>query len=381
MSFYKKNRGALSTAIGLAARMARKRYHPYSRGYGRRSTGRSVRARYAAARSYITRTRRKKRMTTGRGITRDTDRRLIYRKSYMPKWKRRRWARFSKKVRAVASIGQGTQTMIHKPDIVSYAIQTIGAQTSTTFALYGNRSTLRKLDHLHMLGNMGNTGNPTSSEGVTYYNSTTVQLRSAIADFTFTNRSTQNVGIGGLATDPLVDFCPLEVDLYEMTMSKKATYLDGGIVREIGTITDLLNFGTRRLIDNEVPYGALTAAATTTFARGLTPWDFTENLSQYGIKITKKTKFFLKNGEYFTYQMRDPRNHMINRSRLEEVPGVNYPGMTKFLYVLAKPVAGVNTLGTGVGDTSARLFVGETYKYTFKVEGQTEDRILVVTDV
>lgn len=376
MSFYKKGRTA--TAVGLArALMARRRSYSSAFGRSRRSTGRSVRARYAAARSYVRTTRRKKRMSSGRGITRDIDRRLIYRRRSMPKWKRRRWRKFTKKVLAVSTIGQGTHTFVHKPAADELNLTDSNSQVPQTYALYGNRSTQRKLDHLHMIGNLGNTGDQTSFQGNTVYSTTTIQIRSAIADFTFTNKSTRNSASPN-SDDPLADFSPLEVDLYEITMSKKATWLNTGTPAEIANLTDVLNFGTPQLIDNETSYAARTASGTTLQFRGMTPWDFPENLSQFGVKIHKKTKFFLKNGEYFTYQMRDPRNYQINRSRLEDVPGVNYPGMTKFLYVIYKPVPGVET-GTSEGSITHRLFVGQTYKYTYKIEGITEDRILAVT--
>lgn len=378
LSYRIGNAGVGSTFVTPQRNVIRR--NPSMTGRRRRSfvrLGRRTRRRLGFSRT-ATQTRQRRRMNFGRGVTRDADRRLIYRRRSMPKWKRRKWRRFSKKVQAVSTIGEGTRTVVHKPGGTSFSTQSISGQMTASFGIYTNRSTTDYLDHLHRIGNLENTGDQTSFQGGTVYSSTMYKFRSAIADFTITNRSTTN-GITPIVTDPLADYCPLEIDVYEMTMSKKATYLDSGTPAELANLTDVLNFGSVRLIDNETPYPAVVASSTTLEYRGTSPWDFTNNLSQFGVKIHKKTKFFLKNGDYFTYQMRDPGNHNIMRARLEEVPGCNYPGLTKFLYIIAKPVASVLNIGDQENDVTARMVVGHSYKYTYKIEGETDDRILIMT--
>lgn len=55
-----------------------------------------------------TQTTRRKRLTTGRGVTNQWDRTLIYKKKSMPRWKKRAWKRFSQKVNAVAEKSLGS---------------------------------------------------------------------------------------------------------------------------------------------------------------------------------------------------------------------------------------------------------------------------------
>lgn len=379
MSFDKKRANAFVTpvraGIGLANRVLTMTGTKRRMGAG---TGRRVRRRLAFSRSY-TRTRQRRRMRSGIGISRQMDARLIYLRKRMPKWKRRSWRRFTKKVTAVSTKGEGTRTFIHKPAADFTFVNSSTVQNCQTFGLYTNRSTGRRLDHLHVIGNLENQSNPTSAAGGTTYASTMYKFRSAIADFTLTNNSTIN-SVAPSSSDSLAEFCPVEVDVYEITCSKKATYLNTGTPEELPNLTEMLDFNDRNLITQST-YGALTNVQTKMTYRGLTPWDMTQNLAHWGMKIHKKTKYFLKVGDYFTYQMRDARNHSIIKSRLEEMPGVNYPGLTKYMYVIWKPVAGVPNVGGAEGQVTARVAIGQTYKYTYKIEGETDDRILVVTDV
>jgi hypothetical protein len=318
-------------------------------------------------------------MRAGTGITRQYDSKLIYVRKSMPRWKRRRWTSFVKKVGAVASRGEGTRTVVFKPPIFSDFTLSQNLQMRQTFGLYTCRSTVSFLDHIHRIAKLENTGDQTSFQGGTVYPSTKYKFRSGVADFTFTNRSTLNDEPSAITDEP-ANFCPLEIDLYEIVARKDASYVFAGNPTELENLTGMIEYKGRRLIDNETPYPALSATDTSMIQRGMTPFEFTEGLSYFGIKVLKKTKHFLKVGDYFTYQMRDARNHVMTKEKMEAKLGCNYPGKTKFLYMVVKPVAGAVNLGPSIGQITPRIFVGHTYKYTYKIEGETDDRILVITD-
>lgn len=368
---------AFGSRIGLAALSQMARYT--FTGLNRKRKAPTARFSRVAVRRRLfsrTRTRQRRRMTTGRGVTRDMDRREIYRRKSMPKWKRRKWRRFVKKVQAAGDKLKGTRTYISKPNYLMENVSNTTNQTSTTYALYPVESLNTRLDLLNRIGKAENTGDQSLLEGETVYKSTKFFFKSAIMDLTFTNRSTVN-SASPADDDPIAAFCPLEVDLYEITMAKKSTYLDSsGNPQILNTLSACLDYSKSSEIDNEEGFAKRIFSMQ---SRGLSPWDFTTSLSRFGIKIHKKTKFFLDTGKYFTYQMRDHRNHVITKEKLTETQGFNMPGLTKILYVVMKPVSGViPDIGTTEGTTRARLFCGQTYKYTYSIEGSTEDRHLVV---
>lgn len=109
--------------------------------------------------------------------------------------------------------------------------------------------------------------------------------------------------------------------------------------------------------------------------RGVTPFDQTQALSQWGIKIWKKTKYMLFNGESATYQFRDPRRHVIQKKTMDETLGTNLPGCTKWILFIVKPAAGYATFPEYDAYVAAvaNLTVGCTRKYMLKVnQGATK---------
>lgn len=353
--------------------------------------GRRVRLRFGRV---ATRTRlRQRRMTTGRGITRQSDRRLIYRRKRMPYGKRRRWVRFLKKVQAVSTAQQGTRTIIRKPITLYEKIQNISPvggvtpirqQTVATFSLYGLETTAGELHNdLQRIAQLENTGAPTNTEGGTVFLSTKLQFRSAIFDLTVTNWSTRvttaNVTEPGFSE--LSAQTAMEVDVYEITAGKPFTASDAaGTIVRYNDLTELLQSRPLLKTDNEASFSNFDLEAR---LRGVSPWDFTAVLSKYRLKIHKKTKYFLDPGKSFTYQMRDPRNHMFTRDQMLRYQGPNFPGYTKWLYIIGKPLPGANAyLHSGFGDVGVgteipRLGFGLTKKYTYKIEGETDDRTFV----
>ena len=110
--------------------------------------------------------------------------------------------------------------------------------------------------------------------------------------------------------------------------------------------------------------------------RGCTPWDLPAALSLYKVKIMKKTKFFVRSGQTITYQVRDPKRRVMTRYRQDSLEGFNVPRWTKTILMIAKPVPGI-ALGAG-GLTTAKITVGATRKYMYKVEGINETRDLLI---
>jgi hypothetical protein len=112
--------------------------------------------------------------------------------------------------------------------------------------------------------------------------------------------------------------------------------------------------------------------------RGCTPFEMSKATSQFGIKIWKKTKFFLKPGQTLTYQVRDPKRHVMYRNKIRQPnSGFNKPGISKHVFVVFKSVPGT-VVGGGAGQTVEAITAGITRKYMYKVEGLSEDRTIRV---
>lgn len=95
--------------------------------------------------------------------------------------------------------------------------------------------------------------------------------------------------------------------------------------------------------------------------RGATPFSIPAAFSQYRMEIKSKRKYLIGSGQVFTYQMRDPRNHTIQRAKFQEKKLWSMKGLTKFILIIGKAATNRNQ-GTGV----VNLDIGHTRSYVWK---------------
>jgi len=107
--------------------------------------------------------------------------------------------------------------------------------------------------------------------------------------------------------------------------------------------------------------------------RGATPWELTSGLSNFGIKVLSKTKYFIPNSQTITHQTRDPSRHVWTKSQLESYDDWYDKKATKCYYIIWKLVPGLTQGGT-IGTFQLSLTVGSTRKYLYKIEGMNDSR-------
>lgn len=318
-------------------------------------------ARWSRARARINNRRR---VSTNRGVTVQHDTRQVYSRRRMPKRKRRMWKRFVRKVQWVDEKNLGTRTVLYNvsktfTNVASgnhgyLALCLYGWQSANTFSTWVN--------DIKYSCNLENRADQTAANDLTVATNARMFFHSAVLDVTMRNTTTTNGVLDPQAT--------LEVDVYQMTASKEF-HIDNVVYENL---TDALNIGTPGIYDNNVPaLGSAVAIST----RGATPFEMTKALSIFGMKVWKKTKYYIASGATITFQIRDPKRHVFYRDKMDGLlNGGNYPGVTKWFFIVFKTVPGF-TIGAGVNTTES-LTVGVTRKYMYKVEGLSEDRSITV---
>jgi len=234
-----------------------------------------------------------------------------------------------------------------------------GTQGLISYAIYGYRSTFAALNDLFTLSGLENVGNPTAAGDATIDDTTKYLFQSGIMDITVRNTSDLQTAAGVFNQ---VGEAKLELDVYEISVKKNAR-------DATGNFNSLLSI----LRDGEYAQTINAGTALTLTQRGTTPWDLPASLSKFGVKIWKKTKFFIPNNDTITYQIRDPKRHVLTRRELTQAEGCNYPGMTRFILMIFKLVPGL-TIGPNVNEYRARINVGTTRKYMYKIEGFNQSR-------
>lgn len=332
--------GYVSNVRQFAKRAARTAYRAYQNPF--------IRAAGKHAYSKVF-TKKKKSVTTGTGVTTQLDAKTIYRKKRMPRRQRKRWSNFKNKVKA-AQDDRGTTSITFSDQNNQYITDTVA----------GYRRNLLQAVHLsgtngglysYELGSQDLLRIVTNDDYVNDNESGKFTMKSAIMDVTITNPtpSGENQYHGAL-----------EVDLYEISYGKKRPNMD--------SITAIWNQG----IGNTTAAIAAYPKATIAY-RGVSPFEMCESMSVGGMKILKKTKYFISEGHSVSYQMRDPRNTVYNVSDIKN-PQVGYIGKrTRTILLVAKPVDVIadNTIFNLLTKTSRH------YKYT--CDGLRDDRTAYIS--
>lgn len=303
------------------------------------------------ARSFSgTRTGTQNRVTSGIGVTSQYDRKLVYRKRTMPRFKKRRWRKFKQRVLAVSEKTLGTSTIVRNNLITNTFNMTPANSTNQNYvqlALYS----------VYSAGSDDLNDIKIISGDTRLKNSSKIIFQSGILDITMRLQSQ-------LAQSPATGNSSLsaEIDVYELSMNSTTG--------QSGEATDLVSAFTNGHTDTSNIPGLTTALQAT--SRGWTPFDCPEALSQYKIKIWKKTKYFLSAEQTATYQIRDPKRHIFSKDSIPTAQSVNWQGVTRWVFIVFKPVPGYNYVASPNNDNLI-LNVGVTRKYMYKINEDSTD--------
>lgn len=280
-------------------------------------------------------------VTSGQGVTVQHDRRTIYRKKSMPRYKRKRWTRFIKKVHAVAEKDLGSRTAVFNETVARTVTGPIGTnQLRAQFALYAiNNGSNNYLQDITTL--LAGDSNVLATGKVLF--------QSGVLDMTVRNLSVDHASVQ----------VPVEVDVYEI--------ISGKTWENAASDKGLLDIFAQAESDTG-PIGAGTSLSLAN--RGVTPWDVPQCLSQWRLKILKKTKYELSYGQTFTYQIRDPRRHLMDKTSIADMTGGNMPGVTRWILILGKMVPGF----TDGASATLNLTTGLTRKFLYKVDEENIDQ-------
>lgn len=357
LPFYRPRPPALNFTSQALNPMQRRRYSAFRNQTRDRLRG-ALSARVARGR---TRLISRNRFTQRNGLLGGTnaDVRRVYRKKRMPAKKRKRWARFIKKVNAVDERELGTRTVLFNDTIVTRYTNPV-QQGCLTVGLYTFKNASRGwLDDLNQIGQLENEGNPTAAAGATIDKNSKIMFHSSVMDMTIRNTSELQTAAGIYALDAQA---AIELDVYDIILGENTQ----DSVDTYTSLSELLNGNDDKEIGG-------TGTGIEIQDRGATPFELPSNIGRFKLKVLQKTKYFVPNGQTITLQERNPKRKVIRYGELETNDGFNKRGWTRFKFLIYKAVPGV-TVGTAVGTFRMSITVGLTRKYMYKVEGFNEPR-------
>lgn len=305
------------------------RKRSFNRAFGKAASyvGAALNARMAYKRSRSFTKTYRKRGSSGTGVTQQRDFRVQYVKKNMPKYKKRLWKKFSKKVDYITNKKLGTFSVVFNS--TGNFKSAADSQDFGSFILCGRGGE----DKFGDVGNrdLEDLGSSTQNQG-------SIILRSAVFDATFTN----------------IGLSKLEVDVYHVRYGRESACKN---------LSEVYSFSNNNRGSLSLTVQAGTTGSTLAMSsRGATPFNFPQAISLCGMKILKKTKHFIESNECFTYQIRDPREFKIKRQELLPMTNVDdgfvQPYKTQGLIVVIKSIA---TQETNPGD----LAYGVTRSYTY----------------
>lgn len=349
---YGQNHG--HTALAAAAIPYTMRFYQNAR--------RSARSGVGMKRKRGSRTRtmtKQKRKTSGIGVTFEHDRQPIYLRKKMPWKKKRSWVQFNKKVNAVAEKELGTRTIVFNGQY--NASNTASANHGvTSVGLYTLNSNSPEHSDLNAIAGVerDDIGNEIVDK------TTKCIFQSGVLDITLRNTSKFT------ADQSLNSDCTLETDIYELFVGRVGRDSANGSYVKLQSFFDV---GSGDTADIRPGFTGIQLEK-----RGCTPFDVPAALSRNKIKVLRKTKYFIRNGQQITYQYRDPKRHVMSYGAMQEMEGCNKPGMTKFILIVFKAVPGIE-LGLLPGQSTEQLSIGITRKYMYKIEGFNKTKDLYIS--
>jgi len=257
----------------------------------------------------------------------------------MPRYKKKAWKKFSQKVNAVIEKQVGTKSVLFNRYITGS--NGAGAQGILTIGLYSlggladasaqNYCGLKDLVTIAQNDPMDVTGK--------------IKFKSAVLDVTFQAGSDNPYGT--------------ELDVYELWFNGKDC-----------PFSNVNSIFAQAAADTSLISGAGSGIAITT--RGATPFDIPQAFSVGHFSVYKKVKYLLTPGGTATYQIRDPRLHIMNKKDILDGDGRIAPSKKIFrvLYAIYKPVSGDS-------EAVVTLNAGVTRKYSYYVmeNNNTEDQL------
>lgn len=308
---YKTRRGGYGTLYRFGAMAARAAV-----GYGKRK-----------AYDYLTGASKKKQTQSGQGVTSQYNSTTVYRKRRVSRRKRARFVKRFKLHQAMTMKSFGLRSVTLNDRWSAESSVGLDQVARTAVALYGGTSTSgRGFSDVGSL--FSGVANTTAEEMTT---TTDLHFSSAVLDVTVTNTAAY----------------PSEIDVYEIWVWRgQATTASQDIIAAFD--------------DAATQQTTLTGYSQPDISmRGVTPFEMPNFFKAYGARIIKKKKYLISAGNAFTYQLRDPRNHKVNRTMVSETSSWVVPGMTKCLVIQSKIIP-------GYPDTTAKVNVGATRTYRWK---------------
>lgn len=280
---------------------------------------------------------RRKQSPYGIGVSFQHDSKNIYKRRAMPRYKKRKWVSFNKKVNAViykhqenrCYLDNGTWTQTGSAYVVGPPVQPAGQGVMCFLhaGRNGNEATAPPWENAGMLAEVFASDTSIGNSGQK------IQILSYVTDFTYKNTSEAD----------------LELDIYI------------GYFRK----TSKLSTFTGEIAKAEAETPATSGTAIQMGLRGVTPFNLPAIMENSGWVITDKKKVFLREGVSGTYQIRSPRNVIVDSDT------VSATGQYGNLYALPYYTKGVMFIYKCAGNitTTASLTVGCSRSCTYTFEG------------
>jgi len=259
------------------------------------------------------------------GVSQHHDSKMQYRKRRMPYKKKRNWKKFVRKVQAANERSLGTKTIVFNKSVTGTSTAA-NAQNWIIASLYGSNGTSATSElgaaDLYQIFQQAYLSTKETQK---------LTFKSAVLDITLTNTGTTK----------------LEVDLYVLNYWGEPAY---GSFNAAATLAD----GTTPVMN---PNGSGFFSSLNIGQRGVTLFDMPELIRNGKFTIQKKVKYWIDVADTATFQIRDPKTHVVSETDVLQTAVWANARLTQSIFVNFKPVAGATDAGNS-------LTMGATRKYS-----------------